>query len=191
MQPINNYIEVTDRNAWRQWLEKNAEKTQGIWLVLYHKSKNKLTPQLSYDAAVEEALCFGWIDATTKKRNLNSYYRYFAKRKPNSIWSDLNRQRASLMIEAKKMTKSGYAAITAAKKSGSWLKWDEAKILPEDLRLALLNNSLAQKHFYKFPPSSQRVIIEWLLQAKRQETRQKRITEIVHLAERNLRANHY
>ena len=182
---------AADRKEWRNWLSKHSGSSTNVWLIIYHKKSS--TPSLSYDEAVEEALCFGWIDSKPNKRDEESYYLFFAQRKPKSNWSAANRDRAEKMIKLKKMTASGLAMIELAKKTGTWLALEkvQASVLPDDLKKALAKNKPAKEHFDKFPPSSKRIILEWILNAKKEETRLKRITETVELAAKGIKANHY
>jgi len=191
MKPAENCYYAKNRKSWRSWLLKNAESAKNIWLIIYHK--NATTPSLSYDEAVEEALCFGWIDSKPNKRDQESYFLFFAQRKPKSNWSKANRERAERMIKSNQMTKKGQEMIDLAKKTGTWLALTEvqASILPDDLKKALGKNKIAQQNFEKFPPSSKRIILEWILNAKKEETRLKRITETVDLAAKGIKANHY
>jgi uncharacterized protein YdeI (YjbR/CyaY-like superfamily) len=159
--------------------------------VLYHKESGK--PSVTYDEAIEEALCFGWIDSKPNKRDKESSYLFFAKRNPKSNWSKTNRERAERMIEQGLMTGAGMESITLAKKTGTWTALEEVQksVIPPDLKEAFDTRPMAEKNFSKFPPSSKRIILEWILNAKKTETRQKRIEETVQLAEKNIRANHY
>jgi uncharacterized protein YdeI (YjbR/CyaY-like superfamily) len=160
-------------------------------LIIYHKSSS--TPSIYYDEAVEEAICFGWIDSTAYKRDDESKYQFFAVRKPKSNWSKLNRERAGRMIKDKQMKPAGQATIDLAKKSGTWTALADVQnsIVPPDLKKAFGKNKKAFKNFNAFPPSSKRIILEWILNAKRVETRQRRIEQTVELAAKNVRANHY
>lgn len=180
-----------NRKAWRNWLQKNHAKEKAVWLVIYHKKSN--TPSVYYNEAVEEALCFGWIDSKANKRDDKSAYQSFMQRKPKSNWSKLNRERAAKMIEQGLMHSSGQAMIDLAKKSGTWDALTDVQnyVVPHDLQQLLRKNKTAQKNFEAFSPSSKRIILEWVLNAKRPETRIKRIEETVTLAAKNIKANHY
>jgi uncharacterized protein YdeI (YjbR/CyaY-like superfamily) len=136
MEPKDNSFYAENRKAWRAWLSYNAESKPNIWLIIYHKDSSK--PNLTYDEAVEEALCFGWIDSKPNKRDEESYFLFFAQRKPKSNWSKANRERAERMIKSKKMTEKGMKMIDLAKKTGSWLALKEIQdsILPNDLKRA-------------------------------------------------------
>jgi uncharacterized protein YdeI (YjbR/CyaY-like superfamily) len=111
-------IHTRSRAEWRRWLKKNGEAEKSIWLVLYHK--NSTTKGLRYEEAVEEALCFGWIDSKTMKRDEESYFVTFTPRKPKSNWSESNRIRVRKLIEKGLMTKQGQALIDIAKEKGTW-----------------------------------------------------------------------
>lgn len=179
------------RAAWRSWLQKNHVKEERVWLIIYRKDSSK--PSLTYADAVEEALCFGWIDSKPNKRDDESFYLTFAKRKPTSGWSKLNKTRIKKLLEQGQMTEAGLQAIETAKKNGTWEALDEIEKLtiPPDLAKALAKNKQAQKHFDAFPKSVKRGILEWITNAKREETRIKRVTETVSLAAKNIRANQY
>lgn len=184
-------IEAASRQAWRRWLTRNHASEKSVWLIIYHKGS--ATKSVYYDEAVEEALCFGWIDSKPNKRDAESYYLFFAKRKSKSNWSKANRDRADRMIKAGLMTPAGQAMIDLAKKTGTWTALEDVQQnkIPADLQRLFNSNKKAYKNFQAFPPSSIRGILEWILNAKRPETREKRIRETVTLAEKNIRANHY
>ena len=188
-QPEQVYAE--DRQAWRDWLQEHHDKERNAWLIIYHK-KSK-TPSVAYNEAVEEALCFGWIDSKPNKRDNESYLLFFAKRNPKSNWSRLNRERAERMLEQGRMTPAGLEMIEIAKQNGTWtaLEAVQDSVIPADLDQAFNGNEAAWKNFSVFPPSSKRIILEWILNAKRPQTRRKRIDETVELAAQNIKANHY
>ena len=179
------------RKAWRSWLEKNHVREKSVWLVMSRKGSK--TNSVSYADAVEEALCFGWIDSIKKKRDEESSVQYFCKRKPNGNWAKSNRDRVKKLIRLGLMKPAGQAMVDHAKKTGTWsaLVETEKSTIPPDLKRAFHKNSKALKNFQAFPPSSKKLILTWILSAKRSETRQKRIEETVALAEKNKRANHY
>ena len=179
------------RKDWRKWLDKNSQIEKSVWLIIYHKASN--IKSVYYEEAVEEAICFGWIDSIAHKRDAESKYQFFAQRKPKSNWSKANRERAEKMSEQGLMTTSGQKLIVLAKKTGTWeaLVDVQKSVIPDDLQKLLNKNKGALKNFLDFPPSSKRIILEWILNAKKPETRQKRIDETVRLAADNLKANHY
>ena len=180
-----------NRSAWRKWLQKNHHSSGRVWLIIYKKDSG--TPSVYYAEAVEEALCFGWIDSKANKRDEESYYQSFAKRKPKSKWSKINKLRVKKLIEEKRMTEAGLDTIQIAKENGAWTALDEVDriIIPKDLEIAFGRNKRAKKYFSGFSQSSKKIILEWILNAKKKETRQKRIDETVRLAGKNIRANHY
>lgn len=191
MEKKENAIAARDRAAWRDWLENNHDRKVAIWLIIYHK-KSK-TPSVYYDESVEEALCFGWIDSKPNKRDEESYYLFFAKRKPKSNWSKPNRERVARMIEQGRMTPSGQAMIDLAKKTGTWTALEKVENLeiPKDMEAKFQQSPEAKANFEAFPPSTKRGILEWILNAKKPDTRAKRIKETVDLAGQNIRANQY
>ncbi len=184
-------LHAKTRKEWRKWLEKNSQTEKSVWLIIYHKGSN--TKSVYYEEAVEEAICFGWIDSIAHKRNEESKYQFFAQRKPKSNWSKANRERANKMIAQGQITESGQKLIDLAKKIGTWeaLVDVQNSVIPGDLQKQLNKNKAALKNFLAFPPSSKRIILEWILNAKKEETRQKRIDETVRLASENIKANHY
>lgn len=176
---------------WRKWLEKNSEKEKSVWLIIYKKDSG--VPSITYKEAVEEALCFGWIDSKPNKRDEQSYYQFFAQRKPKSGWSKVNKLTIEGLISESRMHPTGLAAIERAKQNGTWTLLDEAHSLelPADLQKALRKNKEALVYFNAFPPSVKRGILEWIGSAKTEATRNKRIEETATLAGKNIRANQY
>jgi len=176
------------REEWRKWLEFHHDKSDGIWLVYY--KKNTRIPSVAYNEAVEEALCFGWIDSKVQTIDELRYRQIFTPRKPRSVWSELNKQRVEMMIEAGKMTPAGLVKIEVAKKNGQWEKsynWKEPAGLPDDLKTALLQNPQVWENFNRFSKSSQNTYIYWISAAKRAETRQNRISKVVDLSAKNIK----
>jgi uncharacterized protein YdeI (YjbR/CyaY-like superfamily) len=184
-------IHAKTRTQWRKWLEKNHQSEKAVWLIIYHKSSE--VKSVYYAEAVEEALCFGWIDSVKHKRDKESAYQFFAQRKRKSMWSELNRTRVDKLIKERKMRPAGQAKIDLAKRTGTWeaLVPIDKLAIPEDLQKKFARNKTAFKNFQKFSPSSRKIILLWILNAKRPETRKKRIEEAVALAAKNVKANHY
>ena len=180
-----------NRKEWRKWLEKNHAKEKNVGLVMYKKDSGM--PTVTWVEAVEEALCFGWIDSTVNKLDEHGRVQFFSPRKPKSNWSKINKAKVEKLIAEGLMTPSGLAMVNLAKETGTWTALDDVEetIIPEDLKKALGKNKKALTHFSAFPRSSKRLILEWILNAKRPETREKRIAETVSMAAENLRANHY
>lgn len=186
-----NSLYAKNRAAWRKWLQQNHAKKLSVWLILYRKSST--TPSVYYEEAVEEALCFGWIDSRPNKRDAESYYLTFSPRKPKSVWSALNKKRIELLVAAGKMTAAGQVKIEQAKKDGSWNALDAADALqmPEPLKKALAKNKKAQTNFNAFPPSFKKGVYYWLQCAKTEATLTKRVNETVTLAAENKRVNEW
>lgn len=166
------------RAAWRQWLEENHQSESSIWLVYYTKKSN--IPSISWREAVDEALCFGWIDSTRKKVDDSSSIQYFSKRKPKSIWSKINKEIVQSLIDNNKMTKAGFESIEIAKQNGSWTILDEVEelIIPNDLELAFTRYGGSKEYFLSVSKSTKKILLSWIVLAKRQETKQKRIEEV-------------
>ena len=186
-----NSVHPLSRAEWRQWLEQNHERKEGVWLVSFKKATGK--PRFDYEEAVEEALCFGWIDSKGNKLDEERSMLWFAPRKPKTGWSKPNKIRIEKLTAAGLMNPAGLAKIEAAKKDGSWNALDsvEALEIPADLKKALAANRMAQQNFDAFPRSAKRAILEWISHAKKPETRAKRIEETVTKAEKNIRANQW
>jgi uncharacterized protein YdeI (YjbR/CyaY-like superfamily) len=189
--PPPNSVHPKSRAEWRKWLEENQARKEGVWLISYKKDTGK--PRFDYDESVEEALCFGWVDSKPAKLDDERSMLWFAPRKAKTNWSKLNKDRVEKLIKAGRMAPAGLAKVEAAKKDGSWNALDgvEALEIPPDLAKALSKNKTAKEYFDAFPRSVKRGILEWILNAKRPETRAKRIDETVTLAEKNVRANQW
>ena len=190
-QAPENSTHPTTRAAWRAWLAKHHTQTAGVWLISYKKATGK--PQVTYDEAVEEALCFGWVDSKPGKLDEARSMLWFAPRKAGSGWSRPNKERVARLIEAGLMMPAGLTKIEAAKQDGSWTALDAVELLevPSDLAQALAANPIAQQYFEAFPRSAKRGILEWISNAKRPETRAKRVEETARLAAENKRANQW
>lgn len=167
-----------NRAAWRQWLEENHQSKQAVWLIYYTKKSN--IPSISWREAVDEALCFGWIDSTRKKVDDSSSIQYFSKRKPKSIWSKINKEIVQVLIENNSMTKAGFESIEIAKQNGSWIILDEVEelVILDDLELAFIRHSGSKEYFLSLSKSKIKIVLSWIVLAKRAETRQKRIDEV-------------
>jgi uncharacterized protein YdeI (YjbR/CyaY-like superfamily) len=176
--------------AWRKWLDKNHNTEKSVWLIIYKKESK--TPSVYYPEAVDQALCYGWIDSKPNKRDEESYYQFFSKRNPKSKWSKVNKEKIARLLKTKQVMPAGFEMIKIAKQTGTWdaLNNVDALQVPEDLQTLFNKNKTALAHWNKFPPSSKRGILEWVLNAKQAETRQKRISETVRLAALNIKANH-
>ncbi|WP_077919487.1 YdeI family protein [Spirosoma sp. 209] len=179
------------RADWRQWLAEHHATETSVWLKIYKKSSGM--PSVTYDQAVDEALCYGWIDSTSGRGDEQYYLQFFARRKPKSNWSRVNKNKVAALTAAGLMTEAGQAMIDLARKTGTWTALDavEDLICPPDLQTALEANPTARTYFEAFPRSAKRALLEWLLNAKTEQTRARRIDDIVSKAERNERANQY
>jgi uncharacterized protein YdeI (YjbR/CyaY-like superfamily) len=178
-----------NREQWRQWLEKNHITSPGVWLVYYKKQSGKT--RVSYDEAVEEALCFGWIDSLPRKLDKERAMLKFTPRKPKSVWSDLNKSRVENLIIQKLMTTAGLAKIEQAKKDGSWNLLNTTNFhktnntVPDDLQKALTKIKKALENFQAFPAGYRSRFLFWIDSAKRPETRTARINQTVLMAAAN------
>lgn len=188
MPKFENQLETfyaTNRQEWREWLEKNHHTSIGIWLIYYKVKSGK--PSVQYTEAVKEALCFGWIDSKVKSLDEERYMQIFTPRKPKSVWSKLNKKYIEELIEQNLMTDAGLKKIEVAKQDSSWNQLDaiEELIIPADLKQALEANETANKYFQAFSNSSKKNILFWIENAKRTETRLKRIEQTISSAELN------
>jgi len=175
----------TGRKAWREWLLKNHNTKQSVWLICYKAKANK--PTLSWSDAVEEALCFGWIDSVRKTIDEESFTQFFSRRKPNSGWSKINKAKVEQLTAAGLMAKAGLECIDRAKENGSWSILDDVEelIIPTDLATALEGKAGSKTFFMGLSKSVRKAMLQWITFAKRPETRQKRIAELVDLASQN------
>jgi uncharacterized protein YdeI (YjbR/CyaY-like superfamily) len=190
-QAPENSVHPLTRAEWRAWLAANHTRTQGIWLITYKKATGK--PRVEYDEAVEEALCYGWVDSKPNKLDDERSMLWFAPRKPGTGWSRPNKERVERLLAAGQMAPAGMAKIEAAKQDGSWTALDAVENLeiPSDLAQALASYDAAAEHFAAFPRSAKRGILEWITNAKTAATRAKRIDETARLAAENKRANQW
>ncbi len=189
----DNYerVEVVSRAAWRDWLAANHSSSPGIWLVTYKKAEGER--HLPYDAVVEEALCFGWIDSVRRRVDRRRSQLLLTPRKRGSDWSRANKQRVERLEAAGLIEPPGRAAIGAAKADGSWAALDDVENLiePEDLSAALDADPDARRHWDAFPPSTRRGILAWIQAAKREATRNARVERTARLAAEGVRANEW
>jgi len=169
-----------DRYQWYQWLLENHNTAHEIWLLHYKKSSKKAG--IAYDEAVEEAICFGWIDGKLKSIDEERFLLRYSPRKARSVWSKVNKERAEKLIKMGKMTDTGLLKIEEAKKNGYWNKAYTNKIrdeLPDDLNQALLKEDKAWSNFSNFANSYRNTYIGWVESAKTEKTRKRRIVEVV------------
>ena len=176
---------AADRATWGQWLVQNHAASRGVWLVYDKAVAGKR--RLSYDDIVDEAVSFGWIDSRTRSLNAERAMLYLSPRKPGSPWSRTNKERVARLIKGGLMTEAGLAVVEAAKRDGSWDEYDavEQLTIPSDLEAAFNDNKAARQNFAAFSASNKKQLLRYVASAKRPETRQKRIVQIVHAAAQN------
>ncbi len=187
MEKPELYFENDDK--WYSWLSENhVQYEQGVYLVFY-KLEAKI-PTMRWEEAVRVALCFGWIDSTVKNVGGPKRIQYFCKRKPKSVWSRINKNHVEELIALNKMQNSGYRSIEIAKENGSWIALDDVEngIIPKDLQKAFNTNKKAFENYKSFTFSNRKSYLYWLNQAKRTETRERRIKEIIKLCRANIKS---
>lgn len=184
-------VPAQDVRTWRKWLNDHHEIEKGVWLIIYKKDSQQRS--INYNQAVDEALCFGWIDSKPNRRDAKSFYQYFAKRNPKSNWSRVNKEKVARLIKAKKMAPAGLEMVRHAQETGTWdaLNDVENLVIPPDLMAELAAYDNATEYFESFPRSVKRGILEWIFNAKRADTREKRIKQTAQMAQKNERANQF
>lgn len=167
------------RDAWREWLASNLDRTEGLWIVYRKKSSSLHGP--IYDDLVEEALCFGWIDSRVRRVDDDRVMQWFSPRREGGIWSALNKERIEGLVGAGHMTEFGQAAIDRAKADGSWSQYDEvdALVVPPDLQTALEAATGAVTAYEALGDSVKKQHLWWIHSAKRPDTRTNRIEETI------------
>ncbi|WP_218829133.1 YdeI/OmpD-associated family protein [Rhodococcus sp. 05-2254-6] len=175
-------VHAQTRAQWRTWLSAHHGTAESAWLVSWKKATGK--PAISYDDAVAEALAVGWVDSRPRKLDDERTMLYFSPRKPTSAWSRPNKIRIEALREAGLMLPAGERAVEAAVANGAWTVLDEVEdlIVPEDLAAAFAEHVDAESNWNQFPPSARRGILEWIVTAKRPETRASRVHETARLA---------
>ena len=180
---ITNPKHFKNRGEFRKWLEKNHAKQKELWIMFYKVHTNKKS--VRYNEAVEEALCFGWIDGIVKRIDDEKHAQRYTPRKTRSIWSNVNKERAKRMINEGKMTDAGLAKIKEAKKNGWWNKaysFEVENIMSKEMKKVLMSDKDAWKNFQNFGKSYQNTYIFWVNYAKREETKKKRIQLVLERA---------
>ena len=181
-------VHADDRETWRGWLAANHATARGVWLVTWRPRSGR--DALAYDAAVEEALCFGWVDSTSVKFDDDRGKQYYSPRKARSPWAATNKARVARLIADGRMTAAGLAVIEQAKANGIWDISDTVERLeiPADLAAALSRHRGAAANFAAFPPTARKQMLWWVAEAQRPPTRTARVTAIAEAAARNQRA---
>jgi len=190
MKDVEDYC-PSDKQDWRKWLELNHNKKEAVWLIFYKKKSPNYN--LSWSESVDEALCFGWIDSVKKTIDTEKYIQYFSRRKAKSNWSKINKDKVKTLIEQGLMEEDGYKSIEIAKENGSWTLLDEveALVIPEDLKEQLTTHKGSMEYFDSLSKSAKKILLHWVVSAKRKETRQKRILEIAENASKNLKPKQF
>lgn len=176
---INILTQITSAAKWRNWLEKNQDTNQVIWLKMRRKNAN--SPGLLYEEAIAEALCFGWIDSTKRSWDEEFSIQSFTKRKSKSVWSGINKKKIAQLIKEGRMTNAGLASIKVAKANGYWTILDnvEKLLIPEDLQLAFNSCPEGEDYFLSLSNSKKKMLLAWIAMAQRQETKLQRIGIII------------
>jgi len=169
--------------AWRAWLDRNHAREKAIWLIYYKKASGKTS--VTYKEALQEALCYGWIDSTINSLDSERFMQKWTPRNDDSIWSAANKEWVKKLVAEGRMAAPGMAKIEAAKRNGSWNKLSDIDRIgrtgeiPQDLREALAGNPEAKDKFERLAPSQKKLWAWWILSARRPETRRRRIAETV------------
>ncbi|MGZ6340633.1 MAG: YdeI/OmpD-associated family protein [Candidatus Limnocylindrales bacterium] len=184
-------LHLEDRAAWRAWLAEHHDRSAGVWLVSWRKGAGR--PAVTYEEAIEEALCFGWVDSRAGRLDDERTMLRFSPRRPRGAWSRSNKERVERLEAAGLMTGAGRRAVEAAKADGGWQVLDsvEELVVPDDLAAAFALRPGSGERFEAFPRSVRRSILGWIAQAKRPTTRAARVEEAARLAERGERANQW
>ncbi len=188
MKEVPGRRSFKDRDDWRAWLVENHATAQEMWLVFYKKHLGK--PGLTYIEALEEALCFGWIDGILKRIDDEKHTIRFSPRRKNSIWSEQNKKRIGRLLKEGRMADAGLAKVRDAKANGQWAKAavrEDVTVVPPELTAALAENAKARDNFERLAPSYRRQFLFWVSFAKHDETRRKRVAEVLRLLARNER----
>jgi len=172
------FITPASINEWHEWLKKNHATESSVWMIYFKATSGK--PTVRYSDAVDEALCFGWIDSKAQSIDAESYKQYFCKRKPNSVWSKVNKAKVENLLASGRMQPAGLKVIEMAKANGMWSKLDDAEalVVPNALQEKLNTHPDALAYFNSLSRSDKRNLLQWLTLAKRDETKIKRMDEI-------------
>lgn len=184
-------ISVETREEWRQWLVKNHRTKQSVWILCHTKKSD--SPTIPWSELVDEALCFGWIDSTRKSIDETKFIQHFGKRKPSGTWSKINKEKIKRLIANGQMTQAGLDVIEAAKQNGSWTILDQVEelVIPDDLEQAFKVHEGSKDYFLNLSKSVRKMMLQWIVLAKRAETRQKRIHEIAECAGQNKKPKNF
>jgi uncharacterized protein YdeI (YjbR/CyaY-like superfamily) len=184
-------VHAETREAWRAWLAEHHGAADGVWLVSWKQHTGR--PAVGYAASVEEALAVGWVDSLGRRLDDDRTMLWFSPRKPTSAWSRPNKERIARLEAEGRMTPAGRRAVDVAKENGAWTRLDDVEdlLVPDDLAAALAARPGARAHWDGFPRSARRGILEWIVQARRPETRARRVEETAARAAVGERANQW
>ena len=179
-----------NRQQWRNWLLENHNRKDAVWLVCYQVKTGK--PNVSWSDAVDEALCFGWIDSTRRSLGDGCFIQFFTKRKASGTWSKINKEKVERLINEGLMTEAGLSVIELARQNGSWEILDQVEelVIFDDLEVAFGQVEGSKEFFLSLSKSTRKMILQWVVMAKRSETRQKRVEEIATRAGQHLKPKH-
>ena len=187
MSELEEHYFKTDEH-WREWLHQNHATSKGVYLIFYKVEHEN--DSMRWEEAVKVALCYGWIDSTVKSLGDGKRRQYFTPRNAKSVWSALNKRYIKELIDDDLMHKSGLQTIEVAKKNGSWIALDDVEngVIPNDLQKEFDRNPIAFENYQNFSYTYRKSYLYWLNQAKREETRKKRINEIIDLCSKNIKS---
>ena len=185
------HVHAETRAQWREWLVGNHEKSTGVWLVSWRSSTGR--PSVGYEESVEEALCVGWVDSKGGKIDDERSKLWFAPRNPRSAWARTNKERVARLEAAGLMLPAGLRAVEVARANGAWSMLDDVEnlVVPPDLAAAFASRPGSREQWDAFPRSARRAILEWIVQARTEPTRAKRIAETAEKAAVGRRANEW
>lgn len=190
MKDVEDYCPKNQQD-WRRWLELNHKEKEAVWLIFYKKKSPSYN--LSWSESVDEALCFGWIDSVKKTIDTEKYRQYFSKRKAKSNWSKINKDKVKTLIEQGLMKEAGYKSIEIAKENDSWTFLDQVEdlVIPADLKAEFENYKGSMEYFDSLSKSIKKILLYWVISAKRKETRQKRVLEVAENASKKLKPKQF
>ena len=180
-----------NKQEWRQWLQENHSTKQSIWVVMYKKDSG--IPTITWSDAVDEAICFGWIDSTKRPVDHEKSIQYFSKRKPTSTWSKINKAKVERLTNDGLMTEAGLDSVEIAKQNGSWNILDDVEdlVIPTDLEKAFKIHKGLKEYYLGLSRSAKKMALHRLVMAKLPETRQKRIIEMAELAAQKIKPKQF
>lgn len=183
------HVHAETVTEWRAWLAAHHADADGVWLVMWRPQTRR--PRVTYEQAIEEALCFGWIDSLSNPLDDERTRLWFTPRRVGSPWSRTNKERLARVEADGRMTDAGRAVVERAKQDGSFTYLDDVEnlVVPDDLAAALEERAGARAHWDSFTPAARKVVLRWILDARRPATRAARIAETARLAEQGVPAH--